>query len=234
VGLLLDNNGGFFCPAPGQCTVEQVRPSGSAEATWLVSVNDPYATNLVLSGITFYGGWAYGRAPYAATPEADPWLDRQGGVNITHAFSGAADAALRANSTLGTQLPSDHIENLVISAFGGECLRVVGAGQNNYQNIRGTTCGGAGVHINSYDNKFSDFDFGGAGRPCLFVDSQGATNYVQAKVWFCGFRLKAGDDQGVKLNAGGNIMDLSIQDSYGDGMMVSGQLNLIHARRSCQ
>ena len=106
VGLLLDNNGGYFCPAPGQCTVQDVRTDASSVPTWIVSVNDPYATNLILSGITFYGAWTYGRGPYATSPETDPWLDNQGGVNITHAFSGVDDPHFIANSTVGSQVPA--------------------------------------------------------------------------------------------------------------------------------
>jgi hypothetical protein len=234
VGLLLDNNGGYFCPAPGQCTVTPVRAADSSAETWLVTVNDPYATNLVLSGIIFSGGWNYARAPYAAAPETDPWLDRQGGVNLAHAFSGGKDETYVANSHTGAVTPADHIENLVVSNFGGDCIRVSGAGQNNYQNIRGTNCGAYGLHINSYDNKFTDIDFGGVGRACLFDDAMGAVNYIQGKVWYCGFRLKPRDDQGAKITSGANIVSISIQDTYGDGMFLSGTGNVINAIVSWQ
>jgi hypothetical protein len=228
-GLLLDNNGGYFCPVAGQCTVRALRASDSSAPGWLVSVNDPFATNLVLSGIVFDGGWQYRRAPYFAAPETDPWLDRQGGVNITHAFSGVDDGRLRANSRLGAQLPSDTIRDLTIANFGGDCLMIAGAGGNVYDNIRSGGCGGRGIVINSYDDKFSNLDIGGIGRSCMFVDGQGAADYIQGKVWYCGSRLKPGDDQGVRLTSGGDILTIMVQDSYGDAIWNSGQLNLINA-----
>ncbi len=231
---MLDNNGGYFCPAPGQCAVQAVRPPDSADASWMVSVADPYATNLVLSGITFYGGWSPGRGAYAAKPQADPWLDKQGGVNITHAFAGVRDEAFIANSTIKAQLPLDHIENLVVAGFGGDCLRVQGAGQNTYHNIRGSTCGGHGLSINSYDNKFTDIDFGATGRSCLFMDDQGATNYVQGKAWYCGFRLQPGDDVGLKNISSGNVFDVTVQDTYGDAILDAGRLSIITASISWQ
>lgn len=234
VTLLLDNNGGYVCPAPGRCVVEAVRPSDSAAATWLVRVADPHATNLVLSGITFYGGWQWARAPYGAAPETDPWIERQGGVNIAHAFNGADDPAFMANSPTRAQTPSDHIENLVISGFGGDCLVVTGAGQNNYHNIRGQNCGGHGLVIDSYDNKFSDIDFGGVGRSCLFTRPAGGTNYIEGKVWYCGFRLKSADDHGVRNDASGNLMQLIVQDTYGDAIRNSGLTNSINAVVSWQ
>ncbi len=234
IGLLLDNNGGYFCIAPGRCTVRAVRPSASAEPTWLVSVNDAHATNLILSGIVFYGGWQYGRAPYRDMPEADPWLDKQGGVNISHAFNGTGDRDFISRSTVGSQVPRDHIENLVISGFAGDCLVVSGAGQNSYHNVRGQACGGRGMVIDSYDNKFTDIDFGVTGRTCLHIDGQGAANVVHGKVWYCGFRLKPGDDEGLNLLSGGDIIELIVQDTYGDGIRNSGQLNLITAVVSWQ
>jgi hypothetical protein len=227
--LRLDNDGGYFCPVAGRCTVRALRLSDSAAATWLVTVNDPYATNLVLSGMVLDGGWQSRRGPYLNAPERDPWLDKQGGVNIAHAFSGTDDGRFRANSRLGSQLPGDTIENLTIANFGGDCLAVAGAGGNFYRNIRVQNCGGHGLTINSYDNQFQSIDVGGMGRACLFFDGQGATDYLQGKVWYCGLRLKRGDDQGVRLTAGGDRLDITVQDAYGDAIYNSGQLNVITA-----
>ena len=100
--------------------------------------------------------------------------------------------------------------------------------------MRGENCGGHGININSYDNKFTDIDFGGVGRACMVVNSQGAANHIQGKVWYCGFRLKIGDDQGIRNTSGGNIMEVIVQDTYGDGIQNSGQLNLINAIVSWQ
>jgi hypothetical protein len=232
--LVLDNDGGYFCQVPGQCMVTPVRAADSAAASWLVSVRDPYATNLVLSGISFFGGWSYRRGPYAEQPERDPWLDREGGVLIAHAFTGVNDIRFIASNRVKTQLPTDHIENLVIAGFGGDCLKVAGAGQNTYHNIRGANCGGHGLIIDSYDNKFSDIDFGNTGRACLFLDGNGATDTVQGKVWYCGFRLMRNDDQGVRNTASGDMIDMIVQDTYGDGVFNSGRMNLIHAIISWQ
>ena len=216
--LLLDNNGGYYCPIPGQCTVQDVYAGPYAAKSWLVEKNDPYATNVVLAGINFYGGWSYGAGSYASNPESDPALDKRGGLNLTGAFSGVSDATYYANSNLNVQEPRDTIENIGVAGFAGTCVNTAGAGAITYHNVRIENCGGDGWDNAVYDSKWSDIDIGGVGRVGFLCSAAGCANdqFVGLKSWYAGQRRISGQTQALVIQGNTNTFIFNGQDMAGD------------------
>ena len=220
--LLLDNNGGYFCPAPGQCGVRDVYAGPYASASWLVEINDPFATNVLLSGINFYGGWSYGAGAYAAAPESDPALDRRGGVNLVQAYNGPTDTTYYANSALALQEPRGTIENLGVAGFPGDCFNSQGAGAYHVANLRIENCGGRGLTLNTYDSKFVSIDVGATGRSNIVCGAVGCASdqFEGIKGWYAGYRRIAGQDHCLELYGNTNQFDLYCQDQSGTAVVI--------------
>ena len=220
VGLLLDNNGGWGCANPGQCTWQAVRANSDASTTWAVTINDPYATNVILAGIKFMGTWDEN---WLGTGSKGAWIGKQGGINLTQAYNGVNDAQYIANSTLGLQERGSYIVDEYIANFGGTCFTTTGAGAVTFHNIRIEGCGSYGMIINTYDSKFSDIDVGATGRTAVICDSTGCANdqFEGLKAWYAGFAQVADDDHDLIIYGNTNhFVSLNLQDSAGSALVV--------------
>jgi hypothetical protein len=234
--LLLDNNGGYFCPAPGQCKVQDAYAGPYAAPTYLVEINDPQATNIVLAGINFDGGWTYGAGAYASAPSSDPALDMRGGVNLVSAFNGAGDPLYVANSDIASQEPRKTIQDLVIARFAGDCFTETGAGSNTTHNVRTQRCGGYGMNLDTYDSNFSDLDLGESGRGGLYChDNCAANRFSAVKIWYAGFRQITGATAGLDEEGatGNQFIGLEVQDDAGDCVRLD-NVDLTRIVGSCQ
>ena len=173
--------------------LQQVRDDASAAEEAFVALDDPYATNWLFWGFVVDGGWRYGRGAYAKAPESDPWLDRQHGVAFANAYNGDADARFRANSPLQTQNPRGRFGELTIANFGGDGLRVEGAGDDMVSVVSVDNVGGRGVAWRAYDNTIGLLDVGATGREGVYCGPNCASNrFGQLKIWYSGLRRLPG------------------------------------------
>jgi hypothetical protein len=231
------NNSGYACPVVMGCMLQQVRTSTDATNNAFISLDDPYATGWVLSGIYVNGGWSYGRAPYQGAPETDPWIGHQQGIAMINAFSGIRDDIFTANSSIGSQIPRGVIDHVVVANFGGMCFDIEGAGGTTGTVMQAQYCGTYDAYINTYDSHFFDLDFGSAGLSCLKSGTNGSVNEYHGKSWYCGTRqpYAAGDTHGIWNQGGGNRFYMTVQDTAGDGIREEyGQNNLFNVSVSWQ
>jgi hypothetical protein len=233
VGLTLANNGGYFCQAPLQCGVQEVRANGDATVNWFINLNTAYDTNPVLRGLYIFGNAGNvsnaGNAPAA-------WLDHQGGVNLTNAFNGISDATYVANSWIGSQEPRANVADLVIGGWGGTCMQIIGAGANRYRNISMQGCGTDGVYSNAYDSKFEDIDIGATGKNGFeCVSNCSSMQVINMKTWYVGMRNIADAGHGLVFTGArsNTVYGYFGQDSTQD-MVVLDNAGENHIYGQCQ
>lgn len=226
-GLLIANKSGYV-GIPGSVMITQTRGSSSSATTAMITLDNAFDTNWLISGLVLNGNWTYGRSPYSSNPESDPWLDSEHGIVINNAFAGVNDAQYMANNPTGTNLPTGRILNTRVANFGGHCYSLTGEGSNIYDGLVAYGCGGNDGYINTYDNHINHVDFGPSGRSGMLFTGSGSENEVSGKVWGSGFRKIANDGSGLTLQqyAGSNTWNGIIQDTQCDAIYDSGGQNM--------
>lgn len=238
--ITLYNRGGFFCD-PGTVLLNQI-VANPATPTPFVSLSNAYDTGYVFCGFLLFGGWTYGRAPYAAFPETDPWLFQYPGsipdaahpdasaqfgqtaIKLLGADSGVSDATYIANSAVGSQVPRGLIANLGIYNFGGDGLWYGGAGATMIHNVAGENLGGRGLVLSGYDMTVTQIDFGALGLEGLVLHPNGSSSRLSpVKFWYAGQRSITGHMAGWWLNqcTGTQVYGQS-QDQAGELVKMDG------------
>ncbi|CAN5366192.1 hypothetical protein BH10PSE5_BH10PSE5_03220 [soil metagenome] len=216
-------NSGYYADAPQTVILQQVRGPADAREEAFVALDDPYATNWLFWGLTLDGGWRYGRSPYEADPEKDPWLDRQHAISFANAVSGRGDECFRANSPIGAQTPRGRYGELLIANFGGDGLRASGAGSQTASAIQIFRVGGRGMAWTTYDNNAVMIDIGETGREGFYCGPNCSSNRFEAmKIWYSGTRRRKGSTAGLVLDraSSNRFSSLQLQDTTGDGVMI--------------
>lgn len=218
------NKGGFYCNE-GCVGITQTRDSSSGAETYFVALSDQFATDWIFFGFRLYGGWSYGRNPYNSAPETDPWLDKQHCCAFIQANSGVSDATYIARSFTKSQIPRGRFGGLTIGKFGGDGLRLDGAGSQVAGALEIQDVGGCGIYWNGYDSDADIVNVGATGRAGVHFGATGAnTRFGTLKTWYTGQRLKPelGQSCAIFLDRSNfvTLPNLSMQDSYGSGIVA--------------